>query len=252
MRRMVLIICLCGLWVWAAQPVLAAEPETMEVQPSELDIDTFFTGGRVNITGRVPASAEVVIEITGPLVDTKCDLKGRVGPFWMTKQTVHLEKVPSLYSLLAPEGNQWEERVHELGLGFDRLKTSLEVTQSELPREEVVQMLVDLKKSEGLFNQNFGAVSYSGEQDGSKSFQATYDFPQSTQAGTYDIKAIVIKDGAVTRQLTEDFKVKETGFIKFIDDLSWNQRLVYGVLAVVIALFAGGIMGLIFKGGGGH
>ena len=46
--------------------------------------------------------------------------------------------------------------------------------------------------------------------------------------------------------------VHQIGFTRMVDDLATHQRLIYGVFAVLIALFTGGVMGLLFKGGGGH
>jgi hypothetical protein len=53
-------------------------------------------------------------------------------------------------------------------------------------------------------------------------------------------------------ELSRSFTVDEVGFSRLVYDLATNQRLVYGILAVVIALFAGAVMGLLFKGGGSH
>jgi len=254
MRRIILIIYFCslGLGVWTTQPALSLEPMVMEIKPMNLTVDTFFAGGRIDIRGRIPALTDVVIEIIGPVVNTKCDVKGRVGPFWMTRQTVHLENVPGLYALLVPEGSEWEQQIQELGLGFDKLKTSLQVSPSELSEEEIQKMFVNLKKSEGLYSEEFGAVTYSTEHDGAKSFQSAYNFPSSTPTGAYLIKAIILKNGVTARELTREYLVREKGFVKLIDDLASNQRLLYGTLAVLIALLAGGLMGILFKGGRSH
>ena len=206
----------------------------------------------MNISGRVPVSSEVVIEIVGPVVTAQYDIKGRVGPFWMSRQKVHLENVPSLYGLLTPAGGNWAEELSGLNLGFETLKTGIEVSQTEQSRDEILKMFMDLKKSEGLYSENFGAVTYDAEKDGFKTFHGVYDFPSSTATGKYTIKASMIENGAAAGEYVKEFPVRETGFVKIINELATNRRLVYGIMAVVIALITGGVMGLLFKGGGSH
>ena len=148
MRRVISILCIfcLGFLVWPAGPGLAAGSLEMVVEPPNLDVDMFFTGGRVNITGLIPAGDDVIIELTGPVVKVQYDIKGRVGPFWMNRQTVHLEKVPSLYALLVPAGDGWEEKLPELGLGFGQLKKGIEVGRTELSPEEIMEMYMDPEK----------------------------------------------------------------------------------------------------------
>jgi len=77
-------------------------------------------------------------------------------------------------------------------------------------------------------------------------------FPSSTTAGTYAIKATTIANGVCGQELSREVTVREAGFVKMVNDLASNQRLSYGVGAVVIALLAGALTGIIFKRGGSH
>ena len=58
-----------------------------------------------------------MIEILGPEANDLYDLKGRVGPFWMTREKVQLENAPQLYMLLLPQGQDWERKAALAGLG---------------------------------------------------------------------------------------------------------------------------------------
>ena len=113
-------------------------------------------------------------------------------------------------------------------------------------------MFLELKKSEGLYVVEDNAVAYAAAENGLRRFTAICHFPRSTAAGSYTIKATTIKNGAKGVELSRSFLVDEVGFARLVYDLATNQRLVYGILAVVIALFAGAVMGFLFKGGGRH
>jgi hypothetical protein len=113
-------------------------------------------------------------------------------------------------------------------------------------------MFLELKKSEGLYVVEDNAVAYAAANNGLRRFTAVCHFPRSTVAGNYTIKATEIINGAKGMELSRSFTVDEVGFSRLVYDLATNQRLVYGILAVVIALFAGAVMGLLFKGGRSH
>jgi hypothetical protein len=50
----------------------------------------------------------------------------------------------------------------------------------------------------------------------------------------------------VVKRSVHPFQVEEVGVIKTIHELAYHQELIYGILCVVIALFVGAVMGLVF------
>jgi hypothetical protein len=206
----------------------------------------------VTVSGEVPQGRDVLVEITGPASNGEFDVKGRVGPFWMTRGKAELDGAPSMYVLLLPADQRWQQEVESLGLGLENLKKEISIQSEGRSSEELFNMFLELKKSEDLYVEEVGAVTYAPAEDGQRRFTAVYRFPRSTAAGKYIIKAAVVSDGARITELSRTFPVDEVGFTRLVDDLATNRRLAYGVLAVVIALFTGAVMGVVFKGGGGH
>lgn len=254
MRRLflTLFICCSGFALLCTTPARAAEPGGLAVQPEVMNIGTFYSGGRVAISGEVPQGQDVFVEISGPASDQEFDVKGRVGPFWMTRGKAEMDGAPSMYVLLLPGGRHWQQEAESLGLGLENLKKEVSIQAAERSPEDLFTMFLELKKSEGLYVEEESAVTYAPEEDGQRRFTAVYRFPRSTAAGRYTIKATAVADGAKITELSRNFPVDEVGFTRLVDDLATNRRLVYGILAVVIALFTGGVMGVVFKGGGSH
>jgi uncharacterized protein (TIGR02186 family) len=254
MRRLflALILCCSGCALLCTGSVWAGEPGQLAIQPEILNIGTFYSGGEVAVSGEVPQGQDVIVEITGPAADGKFDVKGRVGPFWMTKGKAELDGAPSMYVLLLPGDQQWRQQAESMGLGLENLKKEMSIEAGERSADEMFEMFLDLKKSEGLYVEQESAVTYTPTENGSRRFTATYRFPRSTAAGKYLIKATIVADGAKITELSRTFPVEEVGFTRLVDDLATNQRLTYGILAVLIALFTGAVMGVLFKGGGGH
>ena len=70
--------------------------------------------------------------------------------------------------------------------------------------------------------------------------------------GKYEIVVYNLNNKHQIENLEKDFfEVKLTGFPKFISDMAFNHSLIYGILAVIIAILAGFVMGFIFKDKGG-
>jgi len=248
---MLLLVC-SGFLALLAETAWAADSGELTIQPDVLNIGTFYSAGEVTITGEVAGEQDVLVEIAGPTSNGQFDLKGRVGPFWMTRGKAEMDGAPAMYVLLLPGGQDWHSKASVLGLGLDKLRNKISIQSAELPADDLFNMFVKLKKSEGLYAEQDNAVAYAPAKDGRRRFTAVYHFPRSTTTGKYQIKATAVANGAKVEELSHGFLVEEVGFVRLVSDLATNQRVTYGVLAVVIALFAGAVMGLLFKSRGSH
>lgn len=254
MRRishLLLAACL-GLVPGLIESGWAAPARQLSVEPPVLNIGTFYSGGEVTISGEVPHWEDVVIEIAGPRTDEAFDIKGRVGPFWMTRGRAQVDGAPSMYVLLLPEGQQWHQQASAFGLGLTMLHNKVAVQSSSAGTDDLFDMFLKLKQSEGLYLEKENAVTYTAAANGRRQFKAVYRFPRATSAGEYTIKATLVSRGIKDAEESIAFPVAEVGFTRLVDELATHRRLIYGILAVLIALGAGAIMGFLFKGGGSH
>jgi len=254
MRRfaLVILVCCAGLGVAPAGFAQTNAPTALTVSPDVLNVGLFFSGGEITITGEIPVSSDVVVEIIGPQVNSLFDLKGRIGPFWLTREKVDLENAPALYILLLPSGPDWEQKATALNLGIDNLKQQIGISRTETTTDDIFHMFLKLKHSEKLYDELPGAVFYSASENGRRRFTATCRLPSSTAVGKYTVKTTTIVNGKRGAELSHDLTVQEVGFVEMVSRMASESRLTYGVAAVLIALFSGALMGLLFKGGGGH
>jgi hypothetical protein len=137
-------------------------------------------------------------------------------------------------------------------LGLAKLKEKISIQSTTMEPDDVFGMFLDLKKDEGLYIEKANTVIYASSENRRRIFTATYRFPPSTAAGNYIIKAIAVENGVKRRELSSPFPIEEIGFVHMVNDMATHQSLMYGILAVLIALVTGAVMGLLFKGGGGH
>jgi len=71
----------------------------------------------------------------------------------------------------------------------------------------------------------------------------------------YQVKVLEIHDGVIVDSSKNRLEVKEEGIPLMLSELAFNHSLLYGFLAVLIAVAAGLIMDFFFgtgKGGGAH
>ena len=253
MRCFILITLLCftGACVAPAALALPDTPSDLAIHPDTLKVNTFFSGGQVTVTGEIPAYDDVMVEIIGARVNSLFDVKGRFGPFWMTRKKVDLENAPGLYILMLPAGPDWLREAAALNLGIEPLRQQIKIDR-EAPSDDFFEMFVKLKTSEELYGEIPGAVSYKPGENGRRRFTATCRLPSSVTMGTYTVKVTTVAKGVRKAQVSRKLTVQQEGLVKMMNHLAFHRGLLYGVAAVLIALAAGALMGLIFKGGGGH
>jgi hypothetical protein len=76
--------------------------------------------------------------------------------------------------------------------------------------------------------------------------------PAKVPPGEYQVRLSVIKDGRLMGQKTAKFRVKMVGFPALFASLAYEHAAFYGILAVIIAIATGFIMGFLFKGKAEH
>ena len=254
MRRLIILLLLTvsASALFLAPSAWSRTEEGVFVQPAELKIGTFFSGSTVKISGEVPAGRDVIVKIIGETQRQKFDIKGRVGPFWMTRDKTELDGAPAMYIVLLPKGREWNEGAASPDLGLKNLKSEITLSSGAAVPDDLFEMFLQLKKGEGLYEVQQDAVTYASGKGGRRRFEAVYRFPRSTAVGEYTIVATTVDEANQKKNLSTHFSVTEVGFVRLVDELATDRRLIYGVAAVVIALFTGALMGLLFKGGGSH
>ncbi|MCG6982430.1 MAG: TIGR02186 family protein [Deltaproteobacteria bacterium] len=247
-----LVLSCCFL---LSQPFSSAKGDIRaHLTPEAIDIGTFFNGTEVYVSGDVSPEAEVVVRLSGMRHDVALKKKGKVlGLLWMNLDSITIHRVPNLYlvyisknleSTMRTEPSKWEE----LGFGFAALKKEVKVSPAEADSEAIFKEFVELKKSEGLYAIEPGKVVYSEGESSQKSFEAILQIPPRLVPGKYLVETFAVKDGSVESRTRAELQVKQVGFPAFITRLAFKHGALYGLLATIIAIAAGLLIGVIFKG----
>jgi hypothetical protein len=84
-----------------------------------------------------------------------------------------------------------------------------------------------------------------------KSFTVTAVIPPRMGKGDYSVDMGVVQGNKIVDQLSQSLQVIQVGFPAKLTKLAFQNPLLHGIMAVIIAIAAGLFMGVVFKSKGG-
>ncbi len=261
-----ILLCVLASLVWSGSVLATAGDPTLQLARTTLQITTFYNGTTLEASGTLPADADVLLHVIGAKKDVALKVKGKVaGLLWMNKTDVELENAPAVYMVYTPEKvgkdlllSQLEgdakalvKDVAMLGIGYKALVKDIAIKPETADKKFIFGEYVKLMEKARVYGVYNGSVEYGPIKDGKKSFAVTLIIPPKMNAGKYLVEAITIKDGKAVGQASEEITIELSGLPKIIASLSYKHSLLFGIMAVVIAVATGLLIGVLFKGGGG-
>lgn len=240
-------------------PALRAEQSvTVNLEPASVNISAFYNGTNVTVQGEAPADAELLIRLSGTRHDVTLKKKGKVGGLlWMNVGEVTFANAPSVYLLYTSKGlgemaaAENQNRWHNLGLGFEAIRQEIEVLPVPNDKEVVFKEFMKLKKHEDLYKLEPDAVHFSGAGGAMKSYTATIHVPPKLKPDTYQVDVIAVNGDEIVEVANTQLTLTQIGFPAFLSSMAFGSALVYGIMSVVIAIFAGLGMSMVFRSKGG-
>ncbi len=239
---------------WFGSSLAAEGPLLLHLDKTNIKISTFYNGTTLEVTGILPADEDVVVQVSGPKKDVHLKEKGKVAGFlWMNKTDVSLENTPAVYMVYTPAGAPATQFLSpDLGVGYKALVKDITINPESADKAFIFDEFVKLMEKSGVYAINEGTVKYgSSPNNGTKDFTATLTIPSKMSAGAYKVAAIAMKDGAVTSRVSQDLTLELSGLPAAISSMANGRPLLFGFMAVFIAVGAGLLVGVLFRGGGG-
>jgi uncharacterized protein (TIGR02186 family) len=235
------------LLIAAAAPVKAQETVVTGLATDTIALTADFDGsevfvfGAVRREGPVPADAgplDIIITLRGPERPLWVRRKERRFGIWMNTDAVRVRRTPSYYAVAStrPVG----EILNEL----ERLRWSIGMDQAVRPiaghptiadTTPFTDAIARIMRSEGLYALSDDGVRLMEET----LFQATFALPANIVEGSYSAEFFLVRHGAVVDSGLTVITVAKAGLERWIYNLSREQPLAYGGLAVALALATG-------------
>ena len=244
LRRLLLVLVALAL----ALPAQASEDVVLDLSSDTVSISTNFDGSDILIYGAVkrevaiPEDSElgVVITVEGPYVPLTVYRKDRVLGVWVNTDAVEIDLAPSFYAV-ATSGpfNDILSNVENLRhhVSVPRAIRSVGAPVSVENAQRFTDALIRIRERVGRYQMREGAVSVREQT----LFSTRVQLPANLTEGLYRTRIFLTREGRVVGDLSRDIAVRKIGLGRWLFNLAQNQPLIYGILAVLIALVAGWI-----------
>lgn len=227
-----------------------------QINPEQIQVGTFFEGTVVKITAETPECDAVIIKLEGKLHEMILYMKGKKGFIWLNVSQVHVNNAPRIYILTSSKGIEkitTPDVLRAEGIGYHALRNSIKFKCDKPLDENVFDEFIKFKEDRGMYNihQN---IKIENKVNGRQNISAVLPIPSIIPAEKYDVWLYCFKDGTVIAKTALDLTIDIAGLPRLTIDLAFGKPAIYGVCAIIIALAAGLLMGLIFgkKSSGGH
>jgi hypothetical protein len=243
--------CLFTVSTAAAQDVAR-----MTVEPQAINIGALYNGTTLTAKGSLPADSEAIVRFMGTSCELNMKVRGKVGGImWMNLDSITFKGAPSVCLVSsAADFNRLEANggASIRVLRLSGLKGSVLIEADGGGHENAFEEFLKLKQKEGLYREMFGNISYGSASEGQKTFRAQVPIPSRLSPGAYMVELDAVRNGEVIARAEQPVTVKLVGFPALIAGLAFGHPALYGILATIIALLAGLVIGLVFQGRGSH
>ncbi len=236
----------------------AAQPRLItDLSQSRIDISYRFAGAELLIFGavqypggRAPATPPgIAVVLRGPMERLTVRRKARVAGIWINTQALRFESAPGFYAVATtrPVRDLLDERnaaIYELGLRH--LQLSPATAADPETTTQFQDGLVKLRASEGLYVEQ----PYGVQVTDNVLYRARIPIPSAVPVGNYQAEIYLIDGdgkggGKVRARTTAPVIIDKTGFERGIYVFAHEHSLLYGLVAVALALALGWAAGTI-------
>ena len=247
---LVLLVAALGLGpAHAAEPAPPPAPReevVSDISTREISIQSNFTGIEILIFGSVDFSGaaepdkeiyDVIVVLRSPDQAVVARRKERMAGIWVNGSSKIYPTVPGFYAALSSRPLRAvtsDETLKTLGIGLNNIDFG-RVTKSGPDEETFRSTVIRLKEQQQLFQEHDDGVTFIGRS----LFRASVDLPVNVPIGRYTADVYLFRDGQVVSKNQSTLEVSQAGFERTIYLMAFHHPLIYGLVAVLLAVLAG-------------
>lgn len=258
MIRLGLLVCLFGLAAIGHSQAQNSRKDLVTAMSSDIvSIQSNFTGTEIVIFGQArpierqpnaPGGYELAIVVQGPPEDITTRRKGRFLGVWVNREAETYGRVPSFYAAASTTnigGIADRGVLDELQIGLNHINLAISGSSNVAlsDRDDFRRAFLRLRQEMGLYSEQTASIEFLTKT----MFRTTVPLPANIPVGLYRVKSFLFQDGQLVADTEQVLRVAKTGFEQVTFELAQKHSLVYGVLAVLLAIFTGWLAGVIFR-----
>jgi uncharacterized protein (TIGR02186 family) len=235
--------CFCALLTALSLPVRAGEEVVAGLSQNTVAITANFDGTEILIFGAVKRAApapegalQIIVTVEGPAQEVTVRRKARRFGIWINTDAVVVDSAPSFYAVATSA--PWDKVISDTEdlrwkISVPRAIRSVGASVSDSPT--FTEALIRIRATNGLYQSLPEAVSIAEQT----LFSASVQLPANLIEGTSRARIFLTRDGRVVDAQVAEIEVQKTGIERWLYRLSQEQPLIYGILAILIAIAAG-------------
>ncbi|MGD9784600.1 MAG: TIGR02186 family protein [Hyphomicrobiaceae bacterium] len=223
-------------------------------------VTSSFTGTEIVIFGSVSNSRQetaesglydVVIVVEGTNTPLVARRKTNVAGLWINTQSATFSDVPSYYAIASTRPIEEIADTHILfdnAIGFDHVRMTIPAKAAQLSPSDLTlfkQAVVRRKQAENLYQKRDYGVVFIGRS----LFRATISLPANVPVGPMTAETYLFRDGKLLSSHKTRVLLQREGIERLMHSFAFDQPLLYGIFAVVVAVLAGLAASAVFKRG---
>ncbi|MCT9000052.1 TIGR02186 family protein [Chelativorans intermedius] len=215
-----------------------------------------FSGANLTIFGALESvdplvsrqgGYDVIVVLEGPPRPVVVRKKTRVLGMWINTQSVAFRDVPASYSVAMtrqPQDITTAESYRRLALRAENIHLQpLDPEGDPRTLEEFTAALRARKQATGLYVELPGGVQFLSRN----LFRATLRLAPNVPVGTHRARAFLFRNGVFVEETSAALTIRKAGLEQRIFEFAHQRSLLYGLVAVLVAIATGWLGGLVFR-----
>lgn len=241
------MLMLLQLSLFLTFPLYAsARPIIADLSVRQIEIDSGFTGTDILLFGARTDPGDIVVVVRGPETSYIVRKKDRVAGVWVNKKQMIFNGINGFYAIASNRPldniqNDYLLSSLQIGEGEISLPPNAPDAHSNVP--EFKAALLKRKQGEKLYAPHISEISFMGDT----LFRTVIRFPENIARGVYTAEIYLFSDGQLSGIQSTPIIVSKKGFDAYVYDFAYKYPAMYGIVAVLIALFAGWVAGTVFR-----
>jgi uncharacterized protein (TIGR02186 family) len=214
------------------------------ISTNEINIDTKFKGAQILLFGAKGDAGNIVITVRGPKKNFLVTKKQKILAVWYNGTRINFENSYSFFSIFSTfnNGEIQEDIMSDLELGKDFLEFSTSDKINNKNNNDFKAQLIEKMEKNNLYNNNVSKVEFLDET----LFKVMLNFPKNIVRGIYTVELYLIKENTLISFQSIPIYVNQIGISAKISDFAIQQDMIYGIIAVMLALIVGWLANYIF------
>lgn len=251
MRRVLLAV---ALWIAALPPGTAQESIVSDLSQRRIAITANFDGSELLLFGAVRREEpinqldplSVIITVAGPSQSVTVRRKARIAGIWVNTDAVEVDRAPAFYAvattrplkqaLTETEDLRWR-------ITIPRAIRSVGAPATVMDSPAFSDALIRIRMRDGSYQVNENTIAFFDQT----LFKTAVTLPANLIEGDYRVSLFLTRGGRVVAHDATTLLVRKVGLERWLYRLAHDRPLVYGVMAIVIAIVAGWIASAVFR-----